>query len=95
MVDTLETLLVDGQPTTTHLLSTSELTSSSFLHLLEPLINDTFFASHQKDGHEYIPPSVPRLQNKMQILEELGPHAFTFIVSRPVDSEGDFQALQR
>ena len=90
-INTQGTLLLNGQPTTTLLLSTSELASSPLLHLLAPLINNAFFASHHKDGHEYIPSSVPRLQNKTQILDELGPDAFTFIVGRPVDSDGEFQ----
>ena len=90
-VNTLGTLLVNGQPTRTLLVSASELAASPLLHPLEPLINSAFFASHHKDDHEYIPSSVPRLQNKTQILDELGPDAFTFIVTTLLDSEGGFQ----
>ncbi|MCJ1244705.1 hypothetical protein MMC30_001904 [Trapelia coarctata] len=78
---TREPINVDGQPTVISILSTAELAASPFLPLLPPVMNTAYRASHVRGPVEYLPLSVVRLRTDTQILDEIGPEAFTVLVS--------------
>jgi len=83
---TSTSIIVDGQPTVISLLSSPKLATSPYLPLLQPFMNAAYYASHRKGPVEYLPSSVVRLKTDTQILDEIGPDAFTVVVSTPAEA---------
>ena len=73
---------INNTPTIISLLSPTQLRQYPYLRQLKNLINAAFSATHSKDG--IFPPDVKRLNSDTQIIDEIGPDFFTYIIlSRP------------
>ena len=77
-IKTMSGPMINHKPTTIALLTQPQLAESRLLALLPPLMNPAFRISHTTSG--VLPAEVDRLQSKMQILQELGSDASTYIL---------------
>ena len=57
----------------------TELASSPIISLLFNLINATFTHGHTKDP-QVLPPSLKRLEQPQQLIDEIGPHGFVIVM---------------
>ncbi|MCJ1433537.1 hypothetical protein MMC27_002900 [Xylographa pallens] len=78
---------IGGIRATTSLLTTPQLEASTLLTLLELLINKAFSHSIVTGPKDLAPSSFRRLHSSTQMVNEIGPEAFTFVVHTPIDSE--------
>ncbi|MCJ1389082.1 hypothetical protein MMC18_001936 [Xylographa bjoerkii] len=83
----------DGTRTITSLLTKPQLESSNFLMLLEPLINKAFSHAVATGPTDLAPSSFRRLHSGEQMVNEIGPEAFTFVIHTPFDSEEDLRVF--
>lgn len=90
----IDQILVNHRPATISLLSNTEVAASPLLPSLVPLINAAFGSQGRADrGKELFPPSRNRLQSPEHFLENIGPDAFTIVISQssPPDSSSTFK----
>ena len=84
---------IDGIRTTTSLLTTPQLEASTLLTLLEQLISKAFSHSIFTGPKDLAPRSFRRLHSSTQMVNEIGPEAFIFVVHTPIDSEEDLRVF--
>ncbi|MCJ1379280.1 hypothetical protein MMC17_002381 [Xylographa soralifera] len=84
---------INGSRTTTSLLTTPQLEASTFLTLLELLINKAFSHSIVTGPKDLAPTSFRRLQSSTQMINEVGPEAFIFVVHTPIDTEEEVRVF--
>jgi len=84
---------VDGTQTTTSLLTPPQLETSTLLTLLESMVNKAFSHAIATGPQDLAPSSFRRLHSGTQMVNEIGPEAFTFVVHTPFDEKEDVRVF--
>lgn len=80
-------MTVHNRPVETHLFSNAQLAQFPLLPQLVSVINRAYGAGHVSGPKEYFPPNKLRLKSSQELVEDLGPDCFTFIVTQSMVEE--------
>jgi len=86
-----KSITVNGEPALISLHSTPELAESPYLPLIRSVINAAYRAGSFNGPLEYLPASVVRLNSETQLLDEIGPDAFTILVNSSMEHPAGLQ----